>query len=182
MPIRLRNPHTYTNITEHQHKLSKLRLACLCFFGLFAFFHASIHLSCNIICFINTYELLCTLRMVHNILRIVHYPVQIAFFAFFLNRKLKPFIFVHYLFMAQMGFHIISWSYHLLEGFRLSVKSTFSNNTFECGNNTELHQVIKLTKHFISPTAVAFNLMTVLLLAMYWPVATSDQALHYMLS
>jgi cytochrome c biogenesis protein CcdA len=59
LPIRLRNPDTYTNITEHQHKLSKLRLACLCVFGLFAFFHASIHLSCDIMCSINTSELLC---------------------------------------------------------------------------------------------------------------------------
>ena len=175
LPIRLRNPDTYTNITEHQHKL---RLGCLCFFGLFAFFHASIHLSCDIMCSINTSELICTFRMVHNILRIVHYPVQIAFFASFLNRKLKPSIFVHYLFMAQMGFHIVSWNYHMLEGLRFSAKSTSSNNTFECGNNTEIHQVIQLTELFTSPTAVAFNLMTVLLIAMYWPVATSDEALH----
>ena len=178
LPIRLRNPDTYTNTTEHQHKLSKLRLACLCVFGLFAFFHASIHLSCDIMCSINTSELLCTLRMVHAILQIVHYPVQIAFFASFLNRKLKPSIFVHYLLMAQMGFHIISWNYQMLEGLRFSAKSTFSNNTFECGNNTEIHQVIQLTEHFISPMTVAFNLMTVLLIAMYWPVATSDEALH----
>jgi hypothetical protein len=89
LQIWLRNPHTYTNITEHQHRLSKLRLACLCFFGMFAFYHASIHLSCDIMCFINTSELLCTPRMIHNILRIVHYPAQIAFFASFLNRKLE---------------------------------------------------------------------------------------------
>jgi hypothetical protein len=43
----------------------------------------------------------------------------------------------------------------MLEGLRFSAKSTFFNNTFECGNNTELHQVIKLTEHFTSPTAVA---------------------------
>jgi hypothetical protein len=176
--IRLRNPDTYTNTTEHQHKLSKLTLACLCVFGLFAFFHASIHLSCNIMCSINTSELLCTLRMVHAILQIVHYPVQIAFFASFLNRKLKPSIFVHYLFMAQMGFHIISWNYHMLEGLRFSAKSTFSNNTFECGNTTEIHQVIQLTEYFTFPTVVGFDLMTVLLVAMYWPVATRDEALH----
>jgi len=178
LPIRLRNSHTYTNITEHQHRLSKLRLACFCFFGMFAFYHATIHLSCDIMCSINTSELLCNLRMGHNILQIVHYPLQIAFFASFLSCKLKPSIFVYYLFMAQMGFHIISWNYHMLEGLRFSAKSTFSKNTFECGNNTELHQVIQLTEHFTSPTAVAFNLMTVLLIAMYWPVTTRDEPLH----